>query len=80
MPRPSRARNPQLAIAFGRRLRQLRVERGLTQEQVAERADVHATFISNVERGYSSPTLDTLIRIAAAINVRASELIDGLSG
>jgi transcriptional regulator with XRE-family HTH domain len=78
VPRPSRARDPQLAVAFGQRLRQLRVDGGLTQEQVAERADVHATFVSNVERGYSSPTLDTLVRLAAAVGVRPGQLVDGL--
>ena len=56
----------------------LRLERGLTQEQLAEGADVHPTFISNLERGYSAPTLHTLLRLATALEVRPGELVDGL--
>jgi transcriptional regulator with XRE-family HTH domain len=74
----SRARDEGLAAAFGSRLRQLRLERGLTQEQLAEGADVHPTFISNIERGYSAPTLDTLVRLAGALGVRPGLLVDEL--
>ena len=78
MPPASRARNQKLAVAFGKRLRALRLERGLTQEQLAEGADVHPTFISNVERGYSAPTLYTLLRLAKALDVSPGDLVNHL--
>jgi transcriptional regulator with XRE-family HTH domain len=75
---PSRARDEGLAAAFGARLRAMRLERGLTQEQLAESAELHPTFISNIERGYSSPTLSTLLRLADALNTRPGALVDDL--
>jgi transcriptional regulator with XRE-family HTH domain len=75
----SRARDKELAAAFGRRLRAARTEAGLTQEQLAGRAELHATFIANIERGYSAPSLGTLIRLASALGLRPGELVDGLS-
>lgn len=78
MPAKKRARDPELSEAFGKRVREVRLERGLTQEQLAETADVHPTFVSNLERGYSAPTLHTLMAIANALGVRPGELIDDL--
>ena len=78
VPPASRARNQKLEIAFGKRLRALRLERGLTQEQLAEGAEVHPTFISNLERGYSAPTLYTLLALAKALDVKPGDLVDGL--
>ena len=44
--------NPKLSVLFGQRIRELRLQRGLTsQEQLAELAGVHRTFIGRVERG-----------------------------
>jgi transcriptional regulator with XRE-family HTH domain len=76
----SRARPDDEALAqeFGRRLKAARAEAGLTQEQLAEGAGVHPTFISNMERGYSSPTLGTLVRLAAALGSDPADLVSGL--
>jgi transcriptional regulator with XRE-family HTH domain len=67
-----------LAIAFGERIRYLRQARALTQEQLAERAGVHPTFISNIERGWSQPTLRTILSLAHALDSRPGELVDEL--
>lgn len=56
-------------------MRRLREARGLTQEQLAESAEVSATYIGFVERGDNVPTLTIIIQIAAALNVRPSELL-----
>ena len=78
--RASRARPDDEALAreFGRRLRSARTEAGLTQEQLAEGAGVHPTYISNMERGYSAPTLGTLVRLAAALGTDPADLVSGL--
>ncbi len=73
-----RARDSELSIAFGAKVREVRLEHGLTQEQLAERANLHPTFVSNLERGYSAPTLATLIAVAKALEVRPGELVDEL--
>ena len=63
------------AKAFGRRLRSVREAAGLTQERVAERAHTDAKYMSALENGRSSPTLDTIMALAKALNVRADDLM-----
>lgn len=54
---------------LGRRVKQLRHRRGYTQEQLAERMDVNAKYLSSIERGMENPTLDLLIRLAHGLQV-----------
>jgi transcriptional regulator with XRE-family HTH domain len=62
--------------ALGRRIRQIRIEKGLTLKQVEARVGISATHVSEVERGRTSPTVGALARIAEALGVRPSHLID----
>lgn len=73
-----RSRDVELAVAFGQRVQQLRKAAGLTQEQLAERAGLHPTFISNVERAYRVPSVPTLLRLASALQVRPGAIVDDL--
>ena len=57
------------------RLRDLRQARGLTQEELADRCKRSKEALSALERGRAEPTLDTLERIAAAYDLRLSELL-----
>ena len=50
----------------GRKIRAFRLEQGLTQEALAEAADLSSTYVSHVERGRKKASLESLIRIAAA--------------
>jgi transcriptional regulator with XRE-family HTH domain len=61
--------------AFGIAVRELRSKRGLSQEELAERSELHRTYISGIERGLRNPGLVNVQRIAAALGVRASELL-----
>ncbi|MGN1015062.1 MAG: helix-turn-helix domain-containing protein [Butyricicoccus sp.] len=61
--------------AVGRRIQTARKERQLTQEQLADLADVSPTHISVVERGVKSPNLDTFVSIANALECSADELL-----
>jgi transcriptional regulator with XRE-family HTH domain len=67
------------AKAFGRRLKSIREAANLTQEQVAERTHGDAKYLSALENGRSSPTLDTIVGLAKALSVPVSEfvLLDG---
>lgn len=49
---------------------------GLSQEELAERADLHPTYISMVERGVRNPTLDAAARIAKALKVGLPKLVE----
>ena len=60
--------------AFGKAIRTLRKAQGLTQELLAEKADLHVNNISFVERGLNAPTLDTICALADALGVKVSEL------
>ncbi len=60
---------------FGRRLRELRTERQLTQKRLAQLANSNEPFISNLERGVKIPSLSMLIRLADALGCNVSELV-----
>lgn len=62
-------------LAFGRVLRTVRREVGLTQEQLALAADIDRTFVSLIERGERQPTVRVLFKLAAALHVSAARLI-----
>jgi transcriptional regulator with XRE-family HTH domain len=70
------ARNPVLRRRLGEVLRRARVEAGLTQEQLAERAGVHDTYVSLLERGLSSPSVDTIAAKAKGLGTKAHVLIE----
>jgi transcriptional regulator with XRE-family HTH domain len=61
-------------ITLGKTIRQLRKERGLSQEDFAELCDLHRTYISEVEHGVRNVTVGTLVRIAQALGTTTSEL------
>ena len=61
---------------LGKRIAELRREKGLTQESLAEKADYSVEFISFVERGINSPSIEGCERIANALNVRLKDLFD----
>jgi transcriptional regulator with XRE-family HTH domain len=65
-----------LKISFGRRVRTLRKRRGMTQEQLAEAADISVDFLSLMERGVNAPSFATLERLADALGVPVKELFD----
>lgn len=59
----------------GRKLQKIRKRRGLTQEQLAERTDLSATYIGMIERGLRVPSLDTFILILDELGVTADEVL-----
>jgi len=65
----------QPGAAFGRVLRTLRKERGLSQEELALEADLQRNYVSLIERGINQPTVTTIFKLALALKVRPSEMI-----
>jgi transcriptional regulator with XRE-family HTH domain len=59
---------------FGRRLRELRQARGLSQEELAFRAGLHRTYVSSAERGERNVSLVNLERLANALGVHIRDL------
>jgi transcriptional regulator with XRE-family HTH domain len=67
-----------LRAALGHRVRDLRERNGLSQERLAERADLHWTYISGIERGKRNPGLNILARLAKALAVSLPVLVSDL--
>jgi len=63
------------ARMIGKHLKAVRENKGLSQEVLAEKASVHRTYISLLERNKKSPTLDVLIRICRALEIKTSTFI-----
>lgn len=65
-------------IAFGRRIRELRRERRLTQSKLAEMIDLSTNFIGMVERGERNTSIDKIFKIARALNLTMAEFFKTL--
>lgn len=68
-----------VAQRFGKNLARERRRAGLSQEEAAVRASLHRTAVGQLERGERCARLDTLIKLAGALGVDPSDLLDGLS-
>ena len=64
-----------VAKIFGEVLRDMRIQAGMTQEQLGFEADLRRTFISLLELGQQQPTLTTLVKLAHALNCPAHEIV-----
>ena len=69
-----RRATPDIRERFGDAVRKRREELGLTQEDLAGRAGIHRTYLSDVERGSRNISLANIERLAAALSLRISEL------
>jgi transcriptional regulator with XRE-family HTH domain len=65
-------------VAFGRRVRAIREDKHLSQEQLAEIAGLHRTYVSSLERGQRNVSLDNIFALAAGLGVSVSDLLTGL--
>ena len=68
-----------IARELGERLRAYRTQRGWSQEELAERADLHTTYIGQLERGEKNATIESISKVAAALNISLSQLFENLS-
>ena len=67
-----------LRTALGARIRELRVRQNWSQDELADNAHVHRTFIGSVERGQANCSFHALVMIARAFCVTVSELLKGI--
>jgi transcriptional regulator with XRE-family HTH domain len=61
-------------VAYGRALREFRERRGISQERLAQMADLDRTYLSGIERGERNPSLTNILKISEALGVKLSEL------
>ncbi len=64
-----------VTVRFGRKLRAVRTEKGISQEELAQRSGLHRTYVSSVERGERNISLINIAKLANALGVRPSELM-----
>lgn len=64
--------------AFGQYLKELRISRNLTQEELGFRSDLHRTYISLLERGKKSPTLETIFKLCDTLKFPVDKFIVGV--
>ncbi|MGH2764149.1 MAG: helix-turn-helix domain-containing protein [Thermoleophilaceae bacterium] len=68
------SRSPEHA-ALGRAVRELRLQRGMSQEGLADHSDLHRTYVGGIERGERNVSFGNLLRLADALDVRLSDLV-----
>lgn len=68
--------SPRIERVFGEVLRRLRTEKGLSQEELADESELHRTYVSQIERGLKSPSLETMRRLAVALGISLPKLMD----
>ena len=67
----------EIAIFLGKRIKSLRKEAGMSQEELAFKASISPAHLGQIERALKNPTLDTIDSIAKALEIPLSQLFDG---
>ena len=70
----------EIAKAVGQRIRNYRTKSGLSQEKLAELSGCHPTYIGQLERGEKNATIESIDKIATALNISMSKLFEQLGG
>jgi transcriptional regulator with XRE-family HTH domain len=68
----------QTLVKFGEKLKVARKEIDLSQEELAEKAGLHRTYIGMIERGEKNVTLINILKISHALNIPAGKLLEGI--
>ena len=66
--------NTKILSNFGKHIKALRLEAELSQEEFAEKLDVHRTYISFIERGQRNPSLKMLFKISRVLKIKLPEI------
>lgn len=69
-------KNEKVIKAFGIRLRELRLSLGISQEELANNADIPISQVGRIERGENNPTISTIHVLATALNTTMAELMN----
>ena len=77
---PRRSTRSKEGQKFGDTVRRLRKQAGLSQEALAERANLSADFVGFIERGENVPTLTTILQLARALGVQPSKIVKDFDG
>jgi transcriptional regulator with XRE-family HTH domain len=70
--------NSDILKKFGEQVRQLRLEKGISQEELASRANLHRTYIGMIERAEKNITLVNIEKISKALETSISKICNGI--
>jgi transcriptional regulator with XRE-family HTH domain len=74
---PARMARPDpYVVAVGKALRERRLERGLSQEDLALESGVHRNYVGGIERGERSPTIATIVKLCACLDAKPADLFN----
>lgn len=65
-------------LTLGRNIKKHREKRHWSQEKLSEKADIHVSYVGQIERGMRYPSLKTLFKLADALEVKITELFKGI--
>ncbi|MBN2291988.1 MAG: helix-turn-helix transcriptional regulator [Pirellulales bacterium] len=68
-------KHSEVASRFGDKLRKLRKKKEVSQEELADRAGLHRTYVSSVERGERNVSLETIDKLARALNLSLRDIM-----
>ena len=63
---------------LGQRIREVRLDRSLSQEELADKSGVHRTYVGMIERGEKNITVLSLLKVSGALGIDISDLLDGI--
>jgi len=66
---------PNANVTLGKIISDLRKSAGISQEELADRASIHRTYVSQLERGLKSPTIAILVKLAKALDTTPSKIM-----
>lgn len=66
----------EIKVLFGLRMKELRKIAGLSQEELGERAEISSKYVSRIEMGLHFPSIDTLVKLAVALNVELKDFFE----
>lgn len=73
-PSPRHANNPDL-IALGAAIRRARLERNMSQEELAHRSEIDRAYMSSIERGLQNPGIVSIVGVAKALDLTVAQLM-----
>jgi transcriptional regulator with XRE-family HTH domain len=69
-----KGRTVNLKQMIGARIKEIRLKKRMTQEQLSEKMEINPKYLSSIERGKENPTLDTLIKVARSLDVDLGQI------
>ena len=70
---------PDHRLTLAQNLRRLRAQKGISQEELADLAGLHRTYIGSIERGERNISIDNIAKLAVALGITSSKLLENVS-